>query len=480
MEGDLIDGDERLLAPVRDLILEIEAPAVLVSPLEANAGQGSVGEIIERCLGESRLTLAEAEVLYAVVALAETSDVGIAERGPLLERLGIKRPTLYKRLGPLINAGVVREYKIPTQRRGPNPRIFILDPVRLADASFTAAETRATMNIAESAEAEGGEHAAMDLFGNRGMPAPRDLPIKGDQLAIFALPALLPSRPKSDPEYIEQAVRYGNQYLQTTVRSSSGIRMARVRDTRILAAVITICFDRIHRQGLAPTNPWVMRIEEIIEVLNTRAEGEAAFGHGGSHKQWILEVLRRWQGTQFEIKHITPRMRAYYGGLVSLEESFRFINRLHVLSWVGSKGSTPEDVCIYLDDLLVERMKSEQFAYSLTLQTSMMDEPNDLAYRLALWCRRAIKRNHSPQHYSLDALHMEADPTAQAKAFRHSVRKLYAERSAPKSQVMHLHGYCFRLIDGGQGFAVWADPDDTLLGAQSYAARKLGRRDETD
>lgn len=136
-------------------------------------------------------------------------------------------------------------------------------------------------------------------------------------------------------------------------------------------------------------------------------------------------------------------------------------------------------MCIYLDDLLVERMKNEQFAYTLTLHSPMMDEANDLAYRLALWARRTIKRRHTPQHYSLDALHMEADPTAPVKIFRRTLRSLYAERADSASQVMSLHGYCFRAAGGG-GYSVWADPDDPLLGTRSYGARQIEGRASDD
>lgn len=470
MAGQSLPDDESVLRPIRDRILDIQAPALVIGPIPEGVERGWAGAVVAERLAEARITSLEAELLFETVGLAEQSPIGLAERDALLHRLRIKRSTLYHRLRGLVSAGVVREHKIPAPRRGPNPRIFIFDPVALAAPGFTGTQAPAAP-VASDAPLDADAETLPALMANRGLPAPRDLPIKGDQLAIFALPALLPSRPKPDQALIEQAVRYGNQYLQTTVRSAGGIRMAGVRDTRILAAIITLCSDRIHRQGLPPTNPWVMRVDEIIDVLNTRGEGGAALGQGGSYKSWVLEVLRRWQGTQFELKHITPRMRDYYNGLVSVEASFRFINRLHVLSWVGAKGSTPEDVCLYLDDLLIERMKNERFAYTLTLHPSMMDESNDLAYRLALWARRTVKRCHTPQHYRLDALHLEANPTATVKRFRSGLRALYADRADHRDQIMRLHGYCFR-VAGSDGFAVWADPDDPLLGTRSYAARQ--------
>jgi len=479
MNGELVTGDERLLGPVRDLILEIQAPAVV---LASHGDARPVGELIQQRLSESILSVAEAELLFAVVDLAGVSDIGLAERTGLLERLNIKRPSLYLRMKRLIEFGVLREYKIKTPRRGPNPRVFIFDPDTLADDQLTLGE-QAAMSVEPDSMVDEGNTLVpeLDLLRNRGLPAPKEMPVKGDQLAIFALPALLPSAQGSDPDYIEMPVRYGNQYLHTVVRSSSGIRMARVRDTRVLASVITICFDRIHRQGLPAENPWVMRVSEIIDVLEHGEHGEGrAASSGGSHKLWILDVLRRWQGTQFEIQHITPKMKDYYGDLVATEESFRFINRLHVLSWVGAKGKTPEDVCIYLDDLLVQRMRSEQFAYTLTLQTSMMSETNDLAYRLSLWCRRTIKRSTDAQQFSVEFLREQADPSAPKKKFGTRLRALYQERFDHQANVMNLHGYCLREIPGGRSYAIWADPNDKLLGTQSYATRHLTQGEGSD
>lgn len=474
MNGELITGDERLLGPVRDLILEIEAPAILLAPLE---GGRSAGEIVHQRLVEQVLSAAEAELLHAVIEIAASSDMAVAERSALLNRLNIKRPSLYQRMKRLIHAGALREHKIATPRRGPNPRVFVFDAQVLEAEGFTLGE-QTTMSVEPDPSETDAELVfdEDDLFRNRGLPTPRDMPVKGDQLAIFALPALLPSFQARNPNYIEMPVRYGNQYLQAVVRATSGIRMARVRDTRVLAAVITIAFDRIHHQGLPATNPWVMRVSEILDVMHSDSGREEEGGtSGGSQKRWILDVLKRWQGTQFEIQHITPKMRAYYGDLVSTEESFRFINRLHVISWVGMKGKTPEDVCIYLDDLLVRRMRSEQFAYTLTLQTSMMSEPNDLAYRLSLWCRRSIKRTTEPHQYSIEFLREQADPTTQQKAFGRALRALYEERVSMDTNIMSLHGYCFRQLPGARAYAIWADPHDKLLGTKSYANRKLSQ-----
>lgn len=485
MKTQTLGLEPNLLEAHGSAILAADAPCVLITTTGTQKRGGTSG-VIKRLIGAGLIPPLEGEMLYVIALISEENGCPVISRSAITERMRINRSVIYNRLRTIVEAELAEVRTIDaTTRRGPKPRVYIVDP-RAIESRWRQTLDGDDRQDVESKEplaidpevSETGEPGASQLGAgvadllsgeidpnNRPSRLPEDAPVKGEQLGIFALPTLLPSGRSQTRDPINAQVRYHNQYLEVTVRSTAGVPIAKVRDSRVLAAIITLCSDRIHRQGLPPENPWLFSIEEIAEIIerNTPRENRGPGSSSGSYKGWILDVLKRWQATQFEIQHVTPKMRDYYGQLVHIEESFRFINRMKVLSWVGRKGRTPGDICLYLDELLIDRIRAERFAYTLTLQPSLMAERNDFAYRISLWCRRCIQRHREPSIYTIDYIHNQADPTSSLANFKEALSRLREARIGDDG-VVRLHGYCL-IIDRDRGeITFWADPNDELIG----------------
>lgn len=452
-------------------------PAFFLSPAIPTAEATATLALL---LGQRAISNPEYDLLFAVLEAASSDPNGIAALPALTDALSIKRPTILRRIERMVTAGVIERHRIAIPGLRGRKVAFAIDLPRAVN-ELTADALEASLGagalIDHPPQNSPQDELALtigDTTGIEGLPAERRLPLKGEQLSVFTLVSALPStepRGRRRDEADECTIRVGHEWLQVTVRPQSGVGLARVLDTRVLVAVITLVHNRIHGQGLPARNPFRFQVEELAEVLR-QAEPGTLTTEDGSYKNWIVQVLRRWEGTAFEIRHLTPKMNEFFEGGLTVEETFRFINKTSVLQWTGPKGKTPTHVALWLDEELLKRIAHRARKFLLTMPPEWMRERSAIALRLSLWCRRAIGRKHIHQTFGRRELHAEVDPKRESRYFYRDLRHLYRERLVPGQSYARLHSWLFEEINGGQHYRFWPDPDDKLVGVQSYGTLK--------
>ena len=343
------EDDERLLASIHEAITVQPMPAIVVTDPRNHIHD--TDSLIRRCREKAIFPPLQIDVLNKAIALADEHPLTIAERELLLSHLEIKRSTLNNRVKPLINVGVIRMHRIKTKRPGPTPRVFILDLSCLADLVTRAVEGESPGDWVYPNMVD---EEAISAIADRGLPVVFDKPVKDNQLVMLALPTLLPGEMDTKHSYVEKSVRYGNQHMYITICGPTGLCMAQVPDIRVLAAVISICSDRSHHQWVEPKNPWFMRVDEIADFIKRCASDSETLRQDACLKSWIVDALFRWQGTKFEIRYAKPRTNRYYGHRVVADHSFFLIDAITVVSAIGTDGVKLEDMCLYLNERLVE------------------------------------------------------------------------------------------------------------------------------
>lgn len=393
----------------------------------------------------------------------------------LIDATGKSRMTLVRRLISLESQGFVRRVQRKEKSlRGTYNEYHLILPSRAPmETSETQPENPADCEAQElkssGDQRQRDEETHLD-YGHLIERGAR-LPIKAESLSILALFSALPSGTRG--ELAESAytvpITIGPDKIKITVRPTSGTRAANVLDLRVLAAVITIVFYRIER-GHPPINPFVIELEEILDLFRQRAQ-RADYMQGGSAKQYVMGALSRWESTGFTIEHVTPGTKNFYDDSIQIDKMFRLINSITVLSHVGTHGKTPERIALYLDNQLVDRIAEPGGRYLITMSDTWITERNPAAIKFGAWARRAVKRKwESDKVYSREYLHREVDPRQKAKIFYSSLRKLYSKFFDSRHQAAYIHGYFLLAEPGHLQYQAWADPDHPLLGKNSYGA----------
>lgn len=297
--------------------------------------------------------------------------------------------------------------------------------------------------------------------------------IKGELFTLYTLPFILPANKEGKDQFYNAPLRIGKDVINIEVRPTQGTKVPYLTDVLPLFALTTIISGMIE-EGI-DTNPFVIDFNDIYQLVrmgNSSADG-------GSQKSKLLSQIKRWESTGFRIVSATKGFRDLFNGHLEIEEVFRVITKLKIASSVNSTSKTPDSIAVYLDDDLLKRLKDPKSRFLLSSHIELLKEQKPFYIQINLWCRRAIKHNHSARAWSLTWIAKEINNESEFKYFNREFKAFYNTHYDENLGCARYLGYCFKKDDRyqpgvrgtqkyKQSYYIWADPDDRLVGTQSH------------
>ena len=373
-----------------------------------------------------------------------------------LEGQGISRAGIIRRCKKLIDMGLMDK----SSHRQPGKRSSTFYILKEIDNLVHVEKESNTKEVVKTVPAP--INATSLLIKEARQP----LSWKGDRFSIFTLLSALPtgrSGKYTDGSY-SVPIWIGKEKLELTVLPASGRKSATALDLRVLGIMITLVHANYTSTGKIQ-NPFIVHVNDIIELLGRNK--------GTGNKQYVAGAIERWALTNFEITSCAEGIVDQFKGRIELSKIFKVIDSLQVLTLFKDEGKCPESFAFSLGQDLIERIKHQDV---LTMHPESFTEKNALAYKIYLWCRRAMqhyKKYPKGKLWKIEHLHREMEPLRQLKEFKKSLKRLLAARHDELIGGALFYGYIVTASDKMDSVWIKADPEDRLIGRNSFFARMV-------
>lgn len=437
----------------------------------------------ERLAAEGALPTPISTFAATVLGLCCSDPDRRTDQVTLCRALKISRATSLRRCSALAEMGLMTKTSVPVDKRRPVTLYTLHHPSHLNTSAW--APPVAYDSPLPSVRPEDASELVSQGRGHR------QVPWKGDSLAVFRLFAALPSvRAAKKPEQSFEVNLRAGPHETSTLRvipppaippnvphaerddPDRYPRLLCIEHLRVYIVLIAMAYDYYHNHGGDIDGVLTVRNNTILQALKLPKET--------GHKRFVHGAIRSLEATGFEWVFASDGLRDKYPGQIHLLQTFRLLSSIAILSYYGGGKKVGEEFSFTLPRDLVARIKNHDV---LTVHPEIMAETNPLAIKLYIWSRRAVRHDHQGRPWDLSWVCKEierssatGEPMTPLRRMRMRLKTLLEERQKEGEPYTRIAGYLITYNADRDTITVRADKDDWLLGERSFFQTK--RREE--